>query len=353
MPPARYPPPLTRKPITVLWKVLSFTASAGLFALCSLGSCAEAPTSTGTPAPTATTWPTAVPTAMPALDGFRIVGYVTDWDVVVDVIQFDKVTHINYAFLLPEPDGTVRDVANPWKLDQVVTQAHARGVKVLISVGGWGYDQQFETLAAKPETRAAFEAALLRYVKDHALDGVDIDWEYPTGDTSAQNYLALMQALHAGLQPQGKLLTAAVAALGDNGASILKEVFDEVDFLNLMVYDGPETNHASYGYALAALDYWAGRGLPPEKTVLGVPFYARPGEQTYRKLVDYDAAAANTDELDYYGQKVYYNGIPTMQQKVRLARQRASGLMIWALPQDTTDGTSLLNAIYHAALSRP
>jgi chitinase len=313
--------------------------------------CIAVPAPTATPQPTVTALPTGTPE--PSLNDFRIVGYVTDWDVTVELIQFDKLTHINYAFLLPEADGTVSDVANSWKLDQVVARAHAQGVKVLISVGGWGEDQPFEVLAAQPETRANIVAALQSYVKDHALDGVDIDWEYPNGAASAKNYLALMQALRAALQPDGKLLTAAVAALGENGDGILKEVFDQVDFLNVMVYDGPEINHASYGYAVAALDYWGARGLPPEKAVLGVPFYSRPGELTYRKLVDHNPAAAHADELDYFGQKVYYNGIPTLRQKTRLALQRASGIMIWALPQDTTDGTSLLNAIYQAALSRP
>ncbi len=312
----------------------------------------ETLTPTSTRQPTVTPTPRDTETPVPGLNGFRIVGYVTA-DAIVPLIQFDKLTHINYAFLLPQADGTVMDVANPWQLDQIVAMAQPQGVKVLISVGGWGYEKPFEALAAQPETRATFVAALQRYVKDHALDGVDIDWEFPMSDVSAENYLALMRELRAALQPEGKLLTAAVAAVGKNGDGILKDVFDEVDFLNLMAYDGPDVNHASYSYAEAALDYWSGRGLPPEKMVLGVPFYARPGPLTYRQLVGYDPAAANSDELDYYHNKVYYNGIPTLQRKTRLARERASGIMIWALPQDTFDDTSLLKAIYQAAIQPP
>jgi len=302
--------------------------------------------------PSLTPVPHDTDTPVPGLNGFRIVGYVTA-DVIVPLVQFDKLTHINYAFLLPQADGTVADVANPWQLDQLVALAQPQGVKVLISVGGWGYDQQFETLAARPETRATFVTALQRYVQDHALDGVDIDWEFPTGDVSAENYLALMRALHNVLQPEGKLLTAAVAAVGKNADGVVTDVFEEVDFLNLMAYDGPDVNHSSYGYAEAALQYWSARGLPQEKMVLGVPFYARPGESTYRQLIGYNPAAANTDELDYYHTKVYYNGIPTLQRKTRLARERASGIMIWALPQDTAGDTSLLKAIYQAAIQPP
>lgn len=307
-----------------------------------ISGCSSAPVSTPTLAPSPT------PTPMPK--NFRLVGYVTDGEVIVSQIQFDKLTHINYAFLIPDADGTFADVTNPWKLREVVEQGHAHGVKVLISVGGWGYDKEFERLATDPQTRTAFVNALDQFAQKYALDGIDIDWEYPGPEvSSARNYTALMQELNAILAPQGKLLTSAVVADGSTGDGVWSEVFGLVDFLNVMAYDGPDTNHSSYRYAEEALDYWSGRGLPADKTVLGVPFYTRPQEVPYRKLVRDHAEAANTDEFDYFGSKVYYNGIPTLQEKTRLALRRASGLMIWALPYDTTDSTSLLSAIYQTA----
>jgi chitinase len=289
-------------------------------------------------------------TGTPMEKSFKIIGYAGDGNIVLSLIQFDKLTHINYAFLLPKADGTFFPLLNPSKLEQIVEKAHEKGVKVLISVGGWGYDGEFEILAVDAESRERFIENLLNLVEEYQLDGVDIDWEYPgPGMESAQNYLELMRGLSVPLHSQGKLLTAAVAAAGENGDGILKEVFDLVDFLNLMVYDGPGTNHASYDYALEALDYWNGRGLSPEKMTLGVPFYSRPGEVPYRKLVKYDPAAAMVDEFSYYGSMEYYNGIPTIQRKTDLAKRRASGIMIWELSLDTNDANSLLNAIFQAA----
>ncbi len=61
-------------------------------------------------------------------------------------------------------------------------------------------------------------------------------------------------------------------------------MFDLVDFLNIMAYDGPGQNHSSYEFAEEALNYWRQRGLPQNKTVLGVPFYSRPGEVPYRTV---------------------------------------------------------------------
>jgi chitinase len=145
------------------------------------------------------------------------------------------------------------------------------------------------------------------------------------------------------------LLTTAVVALGRHGDDILPEVFEIVDFMNIMAYDGDGQNHSPYEYALQALDYWEGRGLPKEKMVLGVPFYGRPSEATYRELVANDPQAAQSDSSSYLGGMVYYNGIPTIQAKTNLALQRGSGIMIWELSQDTTDDTSLLNAIFQTA----
>ncbi len=304
-------------------------------------------------APTPTSQPPrASPTTEATGERFRIVGYVTDWDAIVGQIPFDKLTHINYAFLVPNPDGTFQALRNPWKLREVVTQAHAQGVKVLISVGGWGWDDEFEQMAADPQSRAKFVQELDRFVRAFELDGADIDWEYPDpGSASAQNFLNLMQELEAVLRPQGRLLTAAVVASGSTGSGVRPEVFELVDFLNLMAYDGPPPHHSPYSYAEEALNYWSARGLPPEKMVLGVPFYSRPGEVPYRKLVRSSPEAASADEWEYLGSLQSYNGLPTIRQKTDLARRRASGIMIWTLAHDTMDDTSLLNAIYERAHS--
>lgn len=115
------------------------------------------------------------PTSVPE---FRIVGYATA-AVIVDTVQFDKLTHINYAFLIPNEDGTFQSLSNAWKLEQLVARAHQNGVQVLISVGGWGWDDQFEAMAASPERRATFVSQLVAFVQQYDLDGADIDWEFP------------------------------------------------------------------------------------------------------------------------------------------------------------------------------
>ncbi len=303
------------------------------------------PMATSTIVPTITPHPTE--TSMPEKT-FRVIGYAAEWEGQLNPAQLPYLTHINYAFLLPNADGSVQGLANPWMLEDMVQQAHAQNVKVLISIGGWGTAKEFEALAASPETRQRFVTAVIDFVKQYQLDGADVDWEYPAAhSSSADNFTALMTELRAQLPPD-KLLTAAVA-LGDNADGIKADVFDVVDFLNVMAYDGPGQNHSSYEFAEEALQYWQQRGLPPGKAVLGVPFYSRPGEVPYRQLVAANPAAAKVDTIDYGGSPTYYNGIPTMQKKTQLAKQLASGIMIWTIASDTLDETSLLKAIDQAA----
>jgi GH18 family chitinase len=306
---------------------------------------APQPMETPTPVPTPTPAPTAtvIPSPTPAPRLFRVIGYLTE-SGIPETVPYERLTHINYAFLLPAKDGSFQPFANSWKLGNLVNLAHAKGVKVLISVGGWGLDAQFETLAASPESRAVFVRDLVKFVADFALDGADIDWEYPKVGDSSQNFLTLLTELRAALPPD-KLLTAAVAAVGASADGVPAEAFALLDFVNLMVYDGDPAYHASMDYATASLAYWQGRGLPPEKTVLGVPFYSRPGAVPYRKLAQDNPAAAQTDFFEYNGAKQNYNGLPTIRAKTRLALEKASGIMFWTLENDTNDDLSLLKAI--------
>lgn len=273
---------------------------------------------------------------------FRVIGYVTA-SVIVEQVPFDKLTHINYAFLIPNADGTFQPMPNAWKLKALAEKGREQNVKILISVGGWGWDSQFEELAADPRKRAVFVAGLVKFVAETGIDGADIDWEYPDPGQSAQNFLALMTELRAAL-PKDKLLTAAVIAFGDEyGQGIPAESFALMDFINIMTYDGDL--HGSMEQFNLGLDYWLGRGIPKEKLVMGVPFYSRPGEIVYRKIVEADPAAAWQDSLEMVGAVQRYNGVPTIREKTKIALERASGIMIWTIEYDAPAEASLLTAI--------
>ncbi|MGV9370542.1 glycosyl hydrolase family 18 protein [Micromonospora tulbaghiae] len=299
-----------------------------------------------TTAATLTLAPTAAEAAV-LPNNFKSVGYMPSWSGNVNTIQYGKLTHINYAFVLPNGDGSLRPVENPSKLSSLVSLGHANNVKVSIAVGGWndGDDSAFEALAANSGSRSAFVNNLIAFVDQYNLDGVDMDWEYPDPGASANNYTLLMQQLGSALHSRGKLLTAAVVSEGYYVDGVPTAVFGSVDWLNIMAYDGGSP-HANYDWSIASVNRWKSRGLPAAKAVLGVPFYSRPGYYTYSALVGMDPANANRDCTTVGGAQQCYNGVPTVKRKTQWAMANAGGMMNWELSQDTTGSTSLVSAIY-------
>jgi len=308
------------------------TSSAVALALLLIGcSVAITPTASPSPTPIARTQP------------FKVVGYVTP-AANIDAIDFSLLTHINYSFLIPRANGTTRPFGAPKHLRRVVAEAKKHDVKVLIAVGGWGWDKEFETLAADPAIRKKLAKRVAEFCATFALDGVDIDWEYPNAGASAARFTALAIDFRSAL-PSGALVTAAVLADATDASGISNEAVGSLDFINLMAYDGPRTNHSSYAMAERSVTTWLARGIHPDKLVLGVPFYARPGGVIYRTLLANDPATANGDRILFKGVEQNYNGPATIRRKTELALQFVGGIMIWELSQDARGSDSLLRVI--------
>lgn len=313
-------------------RVIRTTSSAVLLALALIGcSAAAVPSASPSPTPIARTQP------------FKVVGYLTP-AANIDAIDFSILTHINYSFLIPRANGTTRPFGAPNHLRKVVAQAKRHDVKVLIAVGGWGWDKEFETLAADPAIRAKLAKRVAEFCATYELDGVDIDWEYPNAGASAANFAALATDFRSAL-PTGALVTAAVLADATDADGISTDAVGLLDFINLMAYDGPRNDHSSYAMAERSIATWLARGIHPDKLVLGVPFYARPGGATYRTLLASDPDTANGDRILYKGVEQNYNGPATIRRKTELALQLVGGIMIWELSQDARGGDALLRVI--------
>ena len=280
----------------------------------------------------------------PVFSQFKVVGYLPSWSGSPADIQYTKLTHINYAFIRPTTTGGLTAVDQPAKLQDLVSRAHAAGVKVGIAIGGWSdlKNEDFQSMAGNATYRNNFVNNLVNLVNQYGLDGVDLDWEYPREGADPANFNTLMGQLSSTMHSRGKFLTAAVAASGYYADGIQSGVFSSVDFLNLMAYDGGGSNHSTYDFAVQTLNYWKGRGLPAAKAVLGVPFYGRSSTE----YVAYNALLLRgaSPNSDYFG-NIGYNGIPTIKSKTNLAFDQAGGIMIWELSQDVNNPNSLLSAI--------
>lgn len=301
-----------------------------------------------------TTTPAPTPTPTQNTQNFKVVGYFGE-DADITKIRFAEYTHLNFAFVLPGYNGQIEGPSNPAFLRDAVTRSRAAGNKILVSVGGWQYGgdtSRFDAVTANDAILNTFVTSVDTFITNYALDGVDIDWEFPN-DASAARYTKLMAALSARLKPKGKLVTAAVDGSSYVGNSIQPESFASVDFLNIMSYNDFARSqrglgHSTYDFAVDSVNFYTSRGLPASKLVLGVPFYgsgsAGSSTETYvafKDLVTRATDAAYRDELN----GVFYNGIPTIEAKTRLALQRGGGIMIWEINQDSTGPTSLVTAI--------
>lgn len=296
------------------------------------------------------------------LTDFKVVGYYPAWKPdKLSAIDFSIITHICYAFAIPTPDGALLDLQNPDTARTILQSAHANGAKVLLSVGGWSYndiplENVFVEATANETKIRQFAESILSMCETYGFDGVDMDWEHPRVDgTSAKQYESLMLLLSERLHAQGKLLTAAVLSgvtvdgnIYYDAAAHTNVVLNAVDFINVMAYDGGDgERHSSYSFAVNCGTYWKDtRGLPAYKVVMGMPFYARPSWESYGIILESVPKASDMDCVSYNGMEVYYNGLDTITAKTRYAKENLGGVMVWELTQDTSDpDKSLLQAI--------
>ena len=290
---------------------------------------------------------------------FMVIGYLPSRSVDTTAIPWHRLTHINFSFAIPaKTGGGLAALRNAEQLQALVRNAHKNNVKVFISIGGWsvgdggGDDSRFHRMAETQPERDLFVTKTMQLVRRFNLVGVDMDWEYPDIENrSAEDYVLLMRQLADSLHAAKKKLTAAVVHYGNQGEGTKKEIFEIVDWLNLMTYDddkGQPIPHSPYSLAEKSINYWIRkRGLPAEKAVLGLPFYGKPTNKVHRYN---DLVKAGADPYSDTYDSVYYNGINTIKQKTQLAiKEKMAGVMIWEISQDTNDDHSLLKAINVAA----
>ena len=290
----------------------------------------------------------------------RVVGYYTTGSFPLnDKIQYCKLTHLNIAFANPQTDGTIILPGNSGDLlKNVMDTARSQNsnIKIYIAIGG-GYitDEMWNTyknFLANPQDRPILIDKIVSYVLDNGFDGVDVDleWKYVT-----TGYSDFVIELRDALKEQSKGISAAYPS-ETRYSLITEEALNALDFINLMVYDytGPWNpspgQHSSYNHAKRGIHFWKNKvGINPSKLTLGVPFYGYDFQNsttvksfTYGSMV---ASDVSNSEKDNVGKK-YYNGRPTIANKVKLASQNLSGIMIWRLGADSFTEYSLLETIH-------
>ena len=307
----------------------------------------------------------------PAPFGYYVVGYFPSYRSLADVpdVKFRMTNVVVYSFYTVNSAGGLSAPSAPTAtLTAVRDKARTNSAKIFLGINDGSGDGKtyFTNMAATAAGRNNFIRQVMNAVRVNDLDGVDMDWEYPTTVNGTDlTFTELMKELSDSLHRDGRYyLSAAITAgkyAGGNRDAIRNEIFPYVDMFNVMAYDDfstsvPYKHHSDYALAQTCLNYWLNtRGMPASKCVLGLPAYGRPSGitqtntvLTYKTILaqggnpQYDSALVTAGGFTNY--TIYYNGQYTVKRKAKLAKDIANGVMLWEKWQDAADGNSLLKA---------
>ncbi|KAG9082809.1 hypothetical protein FRC07_014087, partial [Ceratobasidium sp. 392] len=284
------------------------------------------------------------------------IGYFVNWGIYARAfypqnIDASKLTHVLYGFA--DTDATTGEVkltdtfadqtkhydGDSWndvgnnvygnfKQLYLLKKAN-RGLKTLLSIGGWTYSQaghfNFITNVA---ARATFISSAIKILEDNGLDGIDIDYEYPAAGAQAQGLASLLSELRTALNNHASkkgetnpyLITpsqAAVPAGQPNYSNLLVKQMDaSLSFWNLMAYDyagswsttsddqanlyGPTNSKTDTD---TAVKWYIANGATASKIAMGMPLYGRAFEQTNGIRQPFNGIGTGTWEAGVYDYK--------------------------------------------------
>jgi chitinase len=223
-----------------------------------------------------------------------VMGYYASWKAAEldhTMIAYRHLTHIAHAFAWPDPSGNL--VVPPRFLyPELNAAAHTAGVKMILSLGGWGNCAGFPGMSATAETRSRFIGRVLDFCEANGYDGVDIDWEFVANEEEKANFTLLIEALAAALKSRTPplLLTMAAPYRNFHGRWIdFERLAGDLDYIGFMTYgyhgawsghSGPNAPlYPAGGDACGSVDetfaYARSRGVPAEKLLVGLPFFGK------------------------------------------------------------------------------
>ena len=113
---------------------------------------------------------------------YKVIAYYSGDSASLHQYEFDKMTHLIYGFAHVK-DGEL--VINH-KKDTAVLLAFQKikkqhpGIKTLIALGGWGGCEFCSQTFNDPALTKKFAQSAKKFIAQYKMDGIDLDWEYPT-----------------------------------------------------------------------------------------------------------------------------------------------------------------------------
>lgn len=255
----------------------------------------------------------------------KVITYLPCWGSrqwKVEDIQGDKLTHVYLSFARIDNDFEISDtemrihtVGGQYAMPDIVSekmiidetwtkvaqlQKKYPHLKFIIAVGGWEADG-FSDMAANAANREIFADSAVKYIKEHNLDGIDLDWEYPVNGAwgviksrleDKENFTALIKLLREKLGENKEISFCANVSNWFFDAVELDKLVPIIDSVNLMTYDmrgnweasafhsaGLYRNPAEpqdWGLSVSeTVDRFLNHGVPADKLIVGVPTYGK------------------------------------------------------------------------------
>ena len=319
--------------------------------------------------------------ASPPEPGHEVYGYVPYWEMDAGIAEHVAATPLSTLALFSvtqRSDGTLADENGLRAIDgpvgqQLLAEAHARGLRVELVWSSFGADRN-RAFFADRAVQDRWLAELVAVATARGFDGINVDVEgLPVEHVPGYGGFVgrLREALRAA-KPDAQV--SAAPGAGELGAAMAAAAAaNGADRIFLMGYDYRTASSAPGASAPLdrtdggekdlewSLDAYAQLGVPPERTILGLPLYG----MTWPVIGDRFGAAAvdrgepwiprrhasalsgggvaptldPTEQVEFFTlprgdgwDAVYYDSPRTLEPKLALANERRlAGAGFWAI----------------------
>jgi len=241
-----------------------------------------------------------------------------------DLPDVTLLTHVNYAHGRFKNPGTGDGgivIDTPSLMQKIIALKSVNPkLKVMLMIGGWGmHADGFSMMARDAAKRTEFCKSVKSLIDTYKLDGVDIDWEYPTysaegtgaDPSDKSNFNFVLKELRETLG------TSKIISFASSSSAKYVDwptAIKYIDYVNVMTYDmgcAPKAHNSplyrssifNQTSADESINKHVSAGIPLNRMNIGVPFYGKseknPAEKIYEYEVKYNEMASIL-EKNYY-----------------------------------------------------
>lgn len=287
-------------------------------------------------------------------------------------LPWDEFSHIAVSSIYPLPNGQLNTEEADVFIDSLVSLAHAKGKKVIVSVGGAGEGSRgFVEISKNAELVDQFVANLKSYVERHKIDGIDIDWEYWTYQNvngkggndpiESRHLVDLVKRIKAGLSSNTLIMVDIMAGYWV-GEQYLPELQEYADYVNLMAFDftgaWSESTigyHADFETFVKSIEFVLARGFNKNQILVGIPAYGIEFKDARNESIQHHSYRSIVDKLKSNPvalakekiNNIYFETQDSVERKYNYIRDNALGGVF--LFEITSDHKSVENSLLKPA----